>query len=130
MWPGHQAAFQSASIRAGWRSRTLAQPAYQPDLELVAVDANGRVAGFCIRWLNQRGGQIEPMGVHPDFRGRGLGRALLAEGIRRLQGRGVGRILAATDDFREAACGLYESVDFRVIEPVWVWRKDFGHGTK
>jgi mycothiol synthase len=124
----HQAAFQSANMRAGWRARTLAQPAYQPDLDLVAVEALGRVAGFCIAWLNAQGGQIEPLGVHPEYRGRGLGRALLAEGIRRLQGRGVGRILAATDDFREAACGLYESVDFRVIEPVWVYRKDWNGG--
>jgi mycothiol synthase len=121
----HQAVFQSDNMRAMWRSRILAHPAYQPDLDLVAVDAGGRVAGFCVGWLNQQGGQIEPMGVHPDFRGRGLGRALLSECVRRLQRRGARRIFVATDNFRDAAFGLYESAGFRVIEPVWVYRKDF-----
>jgi mycothiol synthase len=121
----HQAAFQSDNMRAGWRARTLGHPAYQPDLDLVAVDAGGRVAGFCIGWLSPQGGQIEPLGVHPDFRGRGLGRALLAEGLRRLQARGASRTFVATDDFRDAAFGLYESAGFRVIEAVEVFRRDY-----
>jgi ribosomal protein S18 acetylase RimI-like enzyme len=121
----HQAAFQSDNMRSGWRTRTLSHPAYQPDLDLVAVDAAGRVAGFCIGWLNAQGGQIEPMGVHPDFRGRGLGRALLSELVRRLQSRVPDRIFVATDDFRDAAFALYKSIGFRVIEPVWVYRKDW-----
>jgi ribosomal protein S18 acetylase RimI-like enzyme len=65
------------------------------------------------------------MGVHPEFRGRGLGRAILTEAIRRLRGRGAERILVATDDFRDAAFALYESVGFSVIEQVLVYRKDW-----
>src|SRR5579859_2200095 len=121
----HQAVFQSDSMRIAWRVRTLAHPTYQPDLDLVAVDAAGRLAGFCIGWLSRHGGQIEPLGVHPDYRGRGLGRALLAEGLRRLQARGAERIVVATDDFRDAAFGLYQSAGFRVTEPVEVYRKDY-----
>jgi mycothiol synthase len=121
----HQAAFQSDSMRAGWRARTLAHPAYEADLDLVAVDTDGRVAGFCIGWLSSYGGQIEPMGVHPDFRGRGLGRALLLEVLRRLQGRGAGRIFVATDNYRGVAFKLYESAGFRVIEAIEVYRKEY-----
>jgi mycothiol synthase len=89
----HQAAFQSANMRAGWRARTLAQPAYRPDLDLVAVEALGRVAGFCIAWLNAQGGQIEPMGVHPDFRGRGPGAGAARGGCPALAGPGSGTYL-------------------------------------
>jgi len=95
----HQAVFQSDSMRAGWRARTLAHAAYQPELDLVALDAAGRVAGFCIGWLGPHGGQIEPLGVHPDYRGRGLGRALLAGALRRMQARGASRILAPLTTF-------------------------------
>ena len=78
-----------------------------------------------MNWLSPQGGQIEPLGVHPDFRDRGLGRALLTEGVHRLQRRGAGRICVVTDDFRNAAFKLYESIGFRVIEQVSVYRKDF-----
>lgn len=32
-----------------------------------------------------RATELEPMGIHPDYRGRGLGKALIFEGMRRLK---------------------------------------------
>jgi len=71
------------------------------------------VAGFCIGWLapNVVGevvGHIEPLGVHPDFRHLGLGRAVLLECLRRLYRRGARHILVITDNYRGAALNLYE----------------------
>ena len=64
------------------------------DLDLLSVAPNGRLAAFCIGWLHRQpggeiGGQIEPLGVHADFRRQGLGCGILAVGLRRLQQHGA-----------------------------------------
>jgi ribosomal protein S18 acetylase RimI-like enzyme len=126
----HRAVFESRNMTVEWRARTLRQPAYMPDLDLVAVAPDGRLAAFCVCWLNKDSGkdiygQIEPLGVHADFRKLGLGRAILAEGLRRLQLYGASRICVETDNYRNAAFELYESVGFRVARDVLVYRKDY-----
>ena len=97
---------------------------------MVAGAADGGLAAFCIGWLpedeNGKRGQIEPMGVHPDFRHLGLGRAILSEGLRRLYEQGAQEIFVETDSYRDAAFALYESVGFRVAKDVLVFRKDYG----
>lgn len=125
-----QAVFGSRNMTAAWRARTLRQPDYIPALDLVAVAPDGRLAGFCIAWLQQRDsdecvGQIEPLGVGAEFRGLGLGRALLAEALRRLQQRSVRQVDVETDNYRDAALALYEALGFRVVHDVLVYRKDF-----
>ena len=123
-----RAVFGSNNMTAEWRARTLRRPEYVPDLDLVAAAPDGRLAAFCICWLADVPGlgvcgQVEPLGVHDDFRGMGLGRAILCEGLRRLRERGATRICVETDRFRNAALGLYESAGFRVIRDVWVYRR-------
>ena len=125
----HQTVFASKNMRVEWRTRTLQQSAYRPDSDLVVAAPDGRLAAFCVGWLH-RGvdgsrGQIEPMGVHPDFRSLGLGRAILAEGLRRLYAQGAQEVFVETDNYRDAAFALYESVGFRVARDVLVYRKDY-----
>ena len=112
-----------------WRQRTLRQPAYRPGLDLVAVAPDGRLAAFCIAWLDRSAdgallGQIEPLGVHADYRGLGLGRAILAESLRRLERAGAAQVYVETDQQRNAAMGLYEAAGFRPLREVLVYRKD------
>lgn len=125
----HQTVFESKSMRVAWRTRTLQQSAYRPALDLVVVAPNGRLAAFCVCWLHRgtdgNRGQIEPMGVHPDFRSLGLGRAILAEGLRRLYAQGAQEVFVETDNYRDAAFALYESVGFQVARDVLVYRKDY-----
>jgi ribosomal protein S18 acetylase RimI-like enzyme len=129
----HQSAFESRNMTAAWRARALHQPDYLADLDLVAVDEGGRLAGFCVCWLyagklQEAKGQIEPMGVHKDFRNRGLGRALLSEGLRRLHRRGARWVEVETDHYRNAAFALYQSMGFRVIQDILMYRKDYQPG--
>lgn len=126
----HRAAFESCSMTEAWRARTLNRPEYVSDVDLVIVAPDGRLAGFCIGWLAPRlageaVGHIEPLGVHPDFRHLGLGRAILSECLRRLCRHGARHILVVTDNYRSAALNLYESVGFRVDRDVLVFRKDY-----
>lgn len=127
----HQAVFESKSMTPQWRQRTLERPEYRADLDLVVEAPGGRLAGFCICWFDQHGpdgvpsGQFEPVGVHKDFRGLGLGKALLNEGIRRMKSIGTERIYVETDDYRNTALELYKSVGFQKKTSILIYRKDF-----
>ena len=111
----HRAAFGSTYMTAPWRERILCTPGYAPDLDLVAVAPDGRVAAFAILWLGpavagRREGHFEPVGTRPEFRRRGLARALLLDGMRRLRAAGATHALVETEDVREGANGLYQTV--------------------
>ena len=129
----HRAAFGSENMRPDWRRRTLQQPAYCADLDLVAQAADGRLAAFCIGWYDPGerrigpAGQVEPLGVHPDFQRRGLGRALLAEIFRRAARRGVRRMYVECDDYPDGlAYALYRSAGFVIHKKIAIYRKDYG----
>ena len=59
---------------------------YESDLDLVAVAPDGSLAVCCIGWFDTttRWAEIEPLGVVPDHRGRGLASALCAAMARRV----------------------------------------------
>jgi len=126
----HRSVFESKNMTIGWRNRTLQRPEYISDIDLVAVAPDGRLAAFCICWLakDKNGnvsGQIEPLGVHADFRKLGLGWAILTKGLKRLSARGATQIYVQTDNYRNAAFKLYESAGFRVMHDILIYRKDY-----
>jgi len=63
-------------------------PGYTPELDLVAVSADGTFASYCICWLDpvSKIGEFEPVGTRAAYRGKGLGKALMLAGLRRLKG--------------------------------------------
>lgn len=74
--PGATSSFTAAAyqaVRETWP--------YRPELDLVAVDAEGSLAACCIAWFDPATGvaEIEPLGVVPEHRGRGLASALCLE---------------------------------------------------
>ena len=126
----HQEVFESKSMTQEWRRRTLKRTEYVPELDLVAVAPDGQLAGFCISWLNKQStlsmsGQVEPLGVRKEYRKLGLGRSLLLEGLCRLQERGAKVMYVETDNYRDEAFMLYQSVGYQVLEDVLVYRKDY-----
>ncbi len=129
----HRAVFESCNMTADWRFRTLQRPEYRPELDLVAVAPDGSLVGCCVCWIavddtGRLRGQIEPMGVCEGHRRRGVGRALVSEGLRRLRSGGATGTYVQTENYRGPALGLYESVGFRVVRDVWIYRKDYGAG--
>lgn len=123
----HRAVFESKNMTVEWRARTLRQADYRPDLDLVAAAPDGRLAAFCVCWLDAgaRRGQVEPLGVDEAYRGLGLGRAILAEGLRRLYRSGAQTVYVETDLDRNVAMRLYEWMGFRPANDVLVYRKDY-----
>ncbi len=125
----HRKVFDSEMMTLDWRKRTIRHPGHIADLDLVVEAPDGRLGAFCVCWLDSDGvettGRIEPLGCHPDFRRYALGRLALTEGLRRLYAHGASKVFVETDCFRSTAFDLYESVGFRVIRDVRVYRKDY-----
>jgi len=108
-----------------WYHNVQRAPLYRRDLDLVAVAPDGELAAFCTVWFDDvtRTAAFEPVGTHPDHQRRGLGRALMAEGLRRAAR--LGATLCTVGSYSEAAGALYASVGFTeydLSEP-WVRRE-------
>lgn len=112
----HRAAFNSEVMTEAWRSRTLTHPEYRPELDLVVTDSNNRVVGFCIGWLLDGVGQLEPIGVHPDFQGLGLGKAIESAAIRTLFNHGAETLLVDHVSLNEKAISLSQKNGFKPVD--------------
>jgi len=88
-----------------------------PDLFLVA-EADGKLVGSVIGgWDNWRG-HIYRLAVHPEFRRRGLARALTAEIEQRLRARGARRIYALAATKQEMGVRFWESLPYEKSKDV------------
>lgn len=97
-----------------------------PDRVALAVRRAGGLAGYVVvERQADGGGYIDLVGVRPDLRGRGLGRALVLAGVGWLHERGCAPVsLTVREDLR-APRALYESVGFVEERTIRPWRKGF-----
>lgn len=78
-----------------------------------------RPAGFALYFYNfstflaRRGLYLEDLFVRPDFRGRGVGKALLLQLARQAHAEGCGRMEWSVLDWNESAVAFYESLGAR-----------------
>jgi GNAT superfamily N-acetyltransferase len=89
-------------------------------VELAAWD--GEIVGFAFwffnysTWQGRPGLYLEDLFVRPAFRGRGIGRALLAELARIAVREGCGRFQWQVLDWNTPAITFYESLGAKVME--------------
>jgi mycothiol synthase len=105
-----------------WYRNIQTAPLYRRDLDLVAIAPEGDIAAFCTIWFDDvtRSAYFEPVATVPDHQRRGLGKAVMTEGLRRLQR--MGAVAASVSGYSPAANALYRSVmgsDHELYEP-WV----------
>jgi mycothiol synthase len=108
------------------RNFTDRSPSFEHDLNLVAVASDGSFAATVGLTSDDdnRHGLVEPVCTHPDNRRHGLARALLLEGLRRLQSRGA--LTASLDTGEgEAANALYIECGFVEGHHFRPWRREF-----
>ncbi|MFO8033719.1 MAG: GNAT family N-acetyltransferase [Candidatus Bipolaricaulota bacterium] len=96
-------------------------PDYRREHDLVIVAPDGTYAACCIIWLDEtnRMGHLEPVGTHPDFRRRGLARAVVLHGLHRLAALGATRVPMVS------TAPLYEAIGFRKLGVYHHWIKTF-----
>jgi mycothiol synthase len=102
-----------------WYRNIQTAPLYRRDLDLVAIDPAGSIAAFCTIWFDDvtRSAYYEPVATVPAHQRRGLGKALMIEGLRRLQR--MGAVTAFVSGGSPAANALYQSVigpDYELYE--------------
>ena len=72
-----------------WRMRLFQHPSYIHKLDLVAINSDNELVGFCCGWQWKNIGQIEPIGVHPDYRAMGIANALVIAIMDLMQSQGI-----------------------------------------
>jgi ribosomal protein S18 acetylase RimI-like enzyme len=121
----HRAAFAPSRMSVAKHRAVMHAPTYRPKLDLVVVAPDTTFAAFCIIWFDEanRMGIFEPVGCHPDFQRRGLTKALLYAGLRRLQA--LGATMACVNSWHNevAANKLYQSVGFSELDRNYKWVK-------
>jgi ribosomal-protein-alanine N-acetyltransferase len=83
----------------------------------VATEGRGTVVGYAVSGRTQRRGYLQRLAVHPASRGRGMGAALVLDGLRWMRRRGVERAIVNTQLENEDARRLYLRLGFREQPP-------------
>ncbi len=98
-------------------ARLMRLPGYNRQLDLVTVAPNGVIAASVNGWTDpvNRVGDFGPVGARAAYRRRGLTRAALLEGMRRMQALGMDRVVISTQVTNTAARALYESIGFGIV---------------
>lgn len=102
-------------FRAPW-----SENAYQSELKnsvafYLVARWDGLLVGFGGAWLVMDEAHVTTLGVHPEFRGRGIGERLFAEMLAEAIRRGVQRASLEVRESNESARRLYEKYGFTPV---------------
>jgi ribosomal protein S18 acetylase RimI-like enzyme len=99
----------------------LARCRLNPEYVVLVAEEEGRIVGYAlgsleaVNWtiLAREHALIQDVVVDPDFRGRGIGTALVQRMVRELRTLGAERILLHMPIHNESARQMYENAGFR-----------------
>lgn len=99
-------------------------PNFDPELDLVTATPSGEFACCCIAWFDPVSGIgcFEPVGTRPQWRGKGVTKEMIYEGLRRMKAKGMTTQILGTAGFNDAAFSLYQSCGFELqdLERTWI----------
>ena len=98
--------------------QVLAVPGTAPFVWIARAEKGGPVVGFCV--TEQRGPRLDitHIGVAPEHRGVGLGRALLRAALASARARRATDVILHVSTGNRAAIALYESEGFEVVRRI------------
>jgi GNAT superfamily N-acetyltransferase len=100
----------------------------RPATEAILAEVDGTAAGFALffatfsTFRGQPGLYLEDIFVRNEYRGRGIGKALLATVARLAVDRGCGRLEWSVLDWNAPAIGFYQSLGARPMDEWTVYR--------
>ena len=117
---------EAASLLTLWRAAgtspsvtdtiTDIRGAIESSASVLVAEADQRIVGSLIATFDGWRGNMYRIAVHPDYRRRGIGRALVKEGERYLVKQGAKRITALVEEKYPWAVAFWSSVGYE-IEP-------------
>lgn len=82
-------------------------------LRVASVPGDATVVGYAITGRAGSRGYLQRLAVDPSAQGRGIGAALVVDGLRWLRRWGAREVLVNTQEANDAALSLYERLGFR-----------------
>lgn len=121
----HRDAWLGSSYDRAQHEAVCSSAVYDPELDIVLETEDGQFASYCICWTDPQVGvgSFEPVGTRPAWRGKGVGREVIHEGLRRLRDRGMHGARVSTAGFNTPAQGLYRSCGFAQIDTLRTFLK-------
>ncbi|MEO8290763.1 MAG: GNAT family N-acetyltransferase [Gaiellaceae bacterium] len=105
-----------------WKTLMLGDPSFDPEAWFLVV-ADERIVGGALNWKE---GYVKDLVVHPDWRGRGLGKALMLQTFAEFARRGIERVTLKTDSINPTgAWRLYERLGMKAERNYEVFEKRF-----
>src|SRR5215469_9453377 len=122
-WPGEMppgvTANSESRMTAALHARVRATWLYDPDLDLVVEAPDGTLAGSCIVWWDPalKCAEIEPLGVVPRHRRKGLAGAMCLEAVSRVAALGGTQVFINVGPRPEypAPAAAYLAAGFEVV---------------
>jgi [ribosomal protein S18]-alanine N-acetyltransferase len=94
----------------------------------IVAKVGGRIAGYAVACAEKQNAEIASLAVHPDYRRRGVGDALMRHTLRGLKRAGVRRVELMVRTGNIAGAQLYRGLGFRRIRMVPRYYEDGGDG--
>ena len=126
-WPDRQ-----PSTLATWQAMVTRREGFTTDQLQLAVSADGRIVGAAFLIDDGQELWVDKLATHPEFRGLGIGSALMLRAFVLAHARGRLRTCLSTDS-NTGALPFYERLGFTVLEqaslgkggpPAWAMRRD------
>ncbi|MBN2549292.1 MAG: GNAT family N-acetyltransferase [Anaerolineales bacterium] len=116
------------SLDEAWFRGKSSAPHYSLDWDLAVLSPEGRQVGACLAWLDWQHhlGEIDPLGVHPDYRRLGLARALCLESFGRMRQAGMQVACIASEAADPLVDHLYASLEPDETYYAHEWVKNVG----
>lgn len=84
-----------------------------PAARFAVATVDDHIVGYAVCGRTSRRGYVQRLGVHPARRGRGIGSALVLDGLRWMRRKGVERAVVNTQLDNAGAYRLYRRLGFR-----------------
>jgi len=108
---GSVASIERLSFSDPWSERDF-QECVALDVPLLVADCDGRVVGYVIAHHAADEAEILNLGVDPEERRHGVGRALIHDMLSLLHARGISSVFLEVRESNSVAQGLYASLGF------------------
>jgi hypothetical protein len=101
-----------ASLDETWFRGKSSAPSYSYDWDLIVISPEEVMVAQSLVWLYPkiRSAEIDPLGTHPDFRKRGLSKALVLESFKRMREKGSRNAYIASETQDQVVSHLYASL--------------------